>query len=140
MLKSGMYDFVICRGGTDMCFVFGFGRKRPDLKQYRISGLTPSHRSCQQGEPSPYLCLASLTKSTTSVILVTLADNDRSPSTPVTSVVPSLSSRRNTSRGYRWVTRLLPLRTAVARDPKAELRSRQQVEPRGLLLDISQLR
>src|ERR1043165_3271654 len=26
-----------------------------------------------------------------------------------TSVVPSLSSHRNTSRGYRWVTRLLPL-------------------------------
>src|SRR3954466_1280101 len=40
MLKSGIYDFVICRGGTDMCFVLGFGRKRPDLKQYRISGLT----------------------------------------------------------------------------------------------------
>src|SRR3954466_15764944 len=40
MLKSGIYDFVICRGGTDMCFVVGFGRQRPDLKQYRISGLT----------------------------------------------------------------------------------------------------
>src|SRR3954463_16806757 len=40
MLKSGIYDFVICRGGTDMCFVLGFGRQRPDLKQYRISGLT----------------------------------------------------------------------------------------------------
>ena len=40
MLKSGIYDFVICRGGTNMCFVLGFGRKRPDLKQYRISGLT----------------------------------------------------------------------------------------------------
>src|ERR1043165_9002829 len=26
-----------------------------------------------------------------------------------TSVVPSLSSRRNTSHGFRWVTRLLPL-------------------------------
>src|ERR1041384_2622587 len=39
MLKSGIYDFVICRGGTDMCFVLGCGRKRPDLKQYRISGL-----------------------------------------------------------------------------------------------------
>ena len=57
-----------------------------------------------------------------------------------TSVVPSLSSRRNTSRGYRWVTRLLPLGTTDARDPKAELRSRHQVEPRGLLLDISHLR
>src|SRR3954464_9531086 len=34
----------------------------------------------------------------------------------------------------------LPLRTSVARDPKAELRSRQQVELRGFLLDISHLR
>src|SRR3954470_18654476 len=46
MLKSGIYDFVICRGGTDMCFVLGFGRKRPDLKQYRISGLTDCPRLC----------------------------------------------------------------------------------------------
>src|SRR3954465_8354377 len=44
MLESGIYDFVICCGGTDMCFVLGFGRKRPNLKQYRISGLTvPLH-------------------------------------------------------------------------------------------------
>src|SRR3954464_3991592 len=41
--KSGAYGFVICRGGTGMCFVLGFGRKRPDLKQYRISGLTRTH-------------------------------------------------------------------------------------------------
>src|SRR4051812_7546368 len=27
-----------------MCFVLGFGRKRPDLKQYRISGLTVNPR------------------------------------------------------------------------------------------------
>src|SRR4051812_40284399 len=40
MLKSGIYDFFKCRGGTNMCFVLGFGRKRPDLKQYRIPGLT----------------------------------------------------------------------------------------------------
>src|SRR4051812_12146074 len=40
MLKSWIYEFVICRGGTDMCFLLGFGRKRPKLKQYRISGLT----------------------------------------------------------------------------------------------------
>ena len=45
MLKSGIYDFVICRGGTDMCFVLGFGRQRPDLKQYRISGLTTWYQS-----------------------------------------------------------------------------------------------
>src|SRR3954470_14831425 len=40
--KSGAYGFAICRGGFDMCFVLGFGRKRPELKQYRISGLTHS--------------------------------------------------------------------------------------------------
>src|ERR1044071_6346875 len=38
--KSGAYDFVICRGGTDMCFVLGSGWKHLDLEQYRISGLT----------------------------------------------------------------------------------------------------
>src|SRR3954470_18608345 len=43
--KSGAYGFVICRGGIDMCFVLGFGRKRPDLKQYRISGLTTWYQS-----------------------------------------------------------------------------------------------
>src|ERR1041384_486855 len=43
MLKSGIYDFIICHGGTGMCFVLGFGRKRPDLKQYRISGLTTAN-------------------------------------------------------------------------------------------------
>src|SRR4051812_43458948 len=45
MLKYGIYDFIICRGGTDMCFVLGFGRKRPDLKQYLISGLTTWYQS-----------------------------------------------------------------------------------------------
>src|ERR1041385_5137360 len=38
--KSGAYDFVICRGGTDMCFVPGSGWKHLDQEQYRISGLT----------------------------------------------------------------------------------------------------
>src|ERR1041385_6444834 len=38
--KSGEYDIVICRGGTDMCFVPGSGWKHLDLEQYRISGLT----------------------------------------------------------------------------------------------------
>src|SRR4051812_22478862 len=33
----------MCRGGIDMCFVLGSGRKRPDLKQYRISVLTDFH-------------------------------------------------------------------------------------------------
>src|SRR3954465_3528789 len=37
--KSGAYDIVICRGGTDMCFVPGSGWKHLDLEQYRISGL-----------------------------------------------------------------------------------------------------
>ena len=45
MLKSEAYDFVICRGGSDMCFVLGSGWKRPDLKQYRISGLTTWYQS-----------------------------------------------------------------------------------------------
>ena len=34
----------------------------------------------------------------------------------------------------------LTLRTSVAQEPKAELPSRQRVEPGGLLLDISHLR
>src|ERR1041385_3740822 len=38
--KSRAYGFVICRDGTDMCFVPGSGWKHLDLKQYRISGLT----------------------------------------------------------------------------------------------------
>src|SRR3954469_22868939 len=38
--KSGAHDIVICRGGTDMCFVPGSGWKHLDLEQYRISGLT----------------------------------------------------------------------------------------------------
>src|SRR3954447_22929386 len=42
--KSGAYDSVICRGGTDMCFVPGFGWKHLDLEQYRISSLTTSPR------------------------------------------------------------------------------------------------
>ena len=45
MLKSEAYGSVICRGGSDMCFVLGSGRKRPDLKQYRISGLTTWYQS-----------------------------------------------------------------------------------------------
>src|SRR4051812_40949428 len=38
--KSGAYGYVICRGGTDMCFLPASGWKRLDLEQYRISGLT----------------------------------------------------------------------------------------------------
>src|SRR4051812_40138228 len=38
--KSGAYGVVICRGGTDLCFVPGSGWKHLDLEQYRISGLT----------------------------------------------------------------------------------------------------
>src|SRR3954462_14430865 len=43
--KSGAYGFVICRGGTDMCFVPGSGWKHLDLEQYRISGLTTWYHS-----------------------------------------------------------------------------------------------
>src|ERR1041385_6384126 len=42
--KSGAYGCVICRGGTDMCFVPGSGWKHLDLEQYRISGLTDIKR------------------------------------------------------------------------------------------------
>src|SRR3954462_1965222 len=45
-----------------------------------------------------------------------------------TSVVPSLSSHRNTSRGYRGVTQLLPLRTTVVQDPMAARQSQPRVE------------
>src|SRR3954466_11699363 len=51
--KSGAYGFVICRGGTDKCFVPGSGWKHLDLEQYRISGLTPAltrqESSCASG-------------------------------------------------------------------------------------------
>src|ERR1041385_8493374 len=43
--KSGAYDFVICRGGTDMCFIPGSGWKHLDLEQYRISSLTTWYQS-----------------------------------------------------------------------------------------------
>src|SRR4051812_1679841 len=51
-----------------------------------------------------------------------------------TSVVPSLSSRRNTSHGYRWVTRLLPLRTTAVQDPMAARQSQPRVEYKDLPL------
>src|ERR1041385_6768382 len=38
--KSGAYGIIICRDGTDMCFIPGYGWKHLDLEQYRISGLT----------------------------------------------------------------------------------------------------
>src|SRR3954452_19248098 len=43
--KSRAYDFVICRGGTDMCFVPGSRWKHLDLEKYRISGLTTCYQS-----------------------------------------------------------------------------------------------
>src|SRR3954467_3056216 len=43
--KSGAYGIVICRGGTDMCFIPGSGWKHLDLEQYRISGLTTWYQS-----------------------------------------------------------------------------------------------
>src|SRR4051812_13121231 len=47
MLDAGAYGFVICRGGTDMCFVPRSRWKRLDLEQYRISGLTLSKQVLQ---------------------------------------------------------------------------------------------
>src|ERR1041385_4908736 len=52
--KFGAYGYVICRGGTDMCFVPGSGWKHLDLEQYRISGLTGPFRSPCGG---PLRCL-----------------------------------------------------------------------------------
>src|ERR1041385_5358112 len=43
--KSEAYGYVICRGGTDMCFVPGSRWKHRDLEQYRISGLTTLYQS-----------------------------------------------------------------------------------------------
>src|SRR3954470_653387 len=43
--KSGAYGIVICRGGTDICFVPESGWKHLDLEQYRISGLTTWYQS-----------------------------------------------------------------------------------------------
>src|SRR4051812_34950629 len=93
------------------------------------SVVPPSHCGYHQGGPSPYLDSRRSRGARLSVISVNLADNNQSPSTPVTSVVPSLPSRRNTSRGYRWVTRLLPSRTPV------DSGSYQQVQPGGVTLD-----
>src|SRR3954465_5287097 len=45
--KSGAYDFVICRGGTDVCFVPGSGWKHLDLEKNRISGLTGRKHKCR---------------------------------------------------------------------------------------------
>src|SRR3954468_14241603 len=45
-----------------------------------------------------------------------------------TLVIPSLSSRRNTSRGHRWVARILPLWTAAVQDPMAARQSQPRVE------------
>src|SRR4051812_2275118 len=82
----------------------------------------------RQGEPSPYLV---------SHVLLEELDfrgfgNSRSQRSGVkhtgTLVVPSLSSRRNTSRGHRWVARLLPLRTTVVQDPMAARQSQPRVE------------
>ena len=88
----------------------------------------PSHCGYRQGEPSPYLV--------SRVLLVELDfrgfGNSRSQRSRAkhtgTLVVPSLSSRRNTSRGHRWVARLLPLRTTVVHNPMAARQSQPRVE------------
>src|SRR3954462_6868666 len=43
--KSRAYGYVICRGGTDMCFVPGSGWKHLDLEQNHIAGLTTWYQS-----------------------------------------------------------------------------------------------
>src|ERR1041385_1854339 len=49
--KCGAYDFVICCGWTDMCFVPGSGWKHLDLEQYRVSVLTPLHDTLCHHKP-----------------------------------------------------------------------------------------
>src|SRR3954469_3409483 len=82
----------------------------------------------RQGEPSPYLV---------SRVLLEELDfrgfgNSRGQRSGAkhtgTLVVPSLSSRRNTTRGHHWVARLLPLRTTVAQVPRASIHSQHRVE------------
>src|ERR1041385_306019 len=43
--KYGAYDIVICRGGTDMCFVPGSGWQHLNMEMYRLSGLTTWYQS-----------------------------------------------------------------------------------------------
>ena len=63
-------------------------------------------RGYRQGDPSPYLISRVLLEELDFRGLVTLADNDQGPG-PLLTGIPVLSSRRNTSHGYHWVTRLL---------------------------------
>src|SRR3954470_16611336 len=63
--KSGAYGFVICRGGTDMCFVPGSRWKHLDLEQYRISGLTHIRcKSPETGEQSKTVGEVSMSRTT----------------------------------------------------------------------------
>src|ERR1043165_7521571 len=124
---------VFCRINRDRCTYLGESRSTTAARSTpitRAGGRLPCHPTNSLWLPTRRTvslpCLAFAPKSSTFMISVALAANYQSPSTPVTSVVPSLSSRRNTSRGYHWVTRLLPCRTSMARDPKAELQSRHQ--------------
>src|SRR3954466_10856012 len=54
--KSGAYGNVICRGGTDLCFVPGSEWKHLDLEQYLISGLTHTNH-INGGSHAFVLCL-----------------------------------------------------------------------------------
>src|SRR3954471_11756843 len=82
----------------------------------------------RQGEPSPYLVSRVLLEELDFRSFGNSRGQRSGAKYTVTLVVPSLSSRRNTTRGHRWVARLLPLRKTVAQVPRADIRSQHRVE------------
>ena len=100
----------------------------------RAGGRLPCRptKSCgyRQGEPSPYLVSRVLLVELDFRSLVTLAEYEQGPSTPVTSVVPSLSFPTiYLSRAPLGRPTFLPLRTPV------DSGSYHQVKPGGITLD-----
>ena len=86
-------------------------------------------RGYRQGEPSPYLISRVLLEKLDFRSLVTLAEYDQGPSTPVTSVVPSLSfPTQYLSRAPLGRPTFLPLRTTAVQEPRAAIQSQQRVE------------
>ena len=110
----------------------------------RAGGWLPCRptNSCgyQQGEPSPYLVSRLLRRAQLSYNRISFG-HEQVPGPPHTvGIHLTRCSAKILCAGTVGSPDFIPLRTSVARDPKAELRSRHQVEPRGFLLDISHLR
>src|SRR3954469_8474396 len=100
----------------------------------------PSHRGYQQGKPTPHLVSRLLLESSTFVVWQISRDTSRGQALQyIGSTLPVVPDDIPLA-GTVGSLDFLPLRTTVAWVPKAELQSRHQVEPRGLLLDISHLR